>query len=143
MKVIVKARHMTLTPALRSFAEEKLGEAIGRIIDDPATRVEIELSDLGKVKGGPAKECRIHLSVPRGTPITICEVDDEMYKAINLAHDRLLAKLKREMGKMRDGARVRKQAAKSRSRTARVELTGEAEQWEREVSEYESSGMTP
>ena len=45
MKVIVKARHMDLTPALKNHAEEKLGEALKRIFDRPAAKIEIELSE--------------------------------------------------------------------------------------------------
>lgn len=138
MKVIVKARHMNLTPALKAHAEEKLGEALKRIFDRPAAKIEIELSDLGNVKSG-SKECRVIVHMPRGKPITISEFHDDMYSAINLAHDGLLEQVKRERGRRRDSQRVQKESEKSRRETARESLTSQQETWEVEVQEFEKS----
>ncbi len=138
MKLIVKARHMSLTPALKSHAEEKLGRSLMKIFDRPAAKVEIELTDLGQVKSG-TKECRVTVYMPRGKTITISEVSDDMYSAINLAHDRLLHQVKRQRGRKRDTTRSRKEAIRSRNETARAALTGEPEVWETELQEYESA----
>jgi len=139
MKVIVKARHMTLTPALKAHAEDKLGTSIARIFDRPAAKIEIELSDLNGVSAKEDKECRVVVFMPKGKTINIVEIDDDMYKAIDLAHDRLLNQVKRQRNKKRDAARNRKDAAKERDMTARQNLTGERESWESEVKEYENS----
>jgi len=141
MKVIVKARHMDLTPALKNHAEEKLGEALKRIFDRPAAKIEIELSDLGNVKSG-SKECRATVHMPRGKPITISEFHDDMYSAINLAHDRLLEQVKRERGRRRDSQRARKESEKSKAQTARETLTSKQEPWEAEVQEFEKSARS-
>jgi ribosomal subunit interface protein len=138
MKVIVKARHMTLTPALKAFAEEKLGDALARIFDRPAAKMEIELTDNGNVSTG-SKECRATVTMPHGNPITISEAHDDMYSAINLAHDRLLEQVKRERGKRRDNTRSRKESEERRHQTARDNLTSEPEKWEEEVMEFEQS----
>jgi ribosomal subunit interface protein len=144
MKVIVKARHMNLTPALKAHAEDKLGKAIMRVFDRPAAKIEIELSDIGHVRDKSDKECRVTVFMPKGKTIVICEVDDEMYKAIDLAHDRLLEQVKRERGRKLTGARNRKEAESQRARTARETLStanggGTVEPWEQEVKRYESS----
>jgi ribosomal subunit interface protein len=123
MKLIVKARHMNLTPALKSHAEQKLGEAIRRIFDRPATTLEIELTELGRTKDGLDKECRVTAFMPKGKTINIVEVADDMYKAIDLVRDRLLTQVKRQRTKKRDTARGRKEAGKSRAATARKSLT--------------------
>ena len=139
MKVIVKARHMNLTAALKLHAEHKLGDAIMRIFDRPAAKIEIELCDLGHVQDGASKECKATVFMPKGKTIVICEVDDDMYKAIDLAHDRLLLQVKRERGRKQKATQTRKLAVRERALTARQNFTAEPEVWESEVREYERS----
>jgi ribosomal subunit interface protein len=142
MKVIVKARHMNLTAALKAHAEEKLGKAIMRVFDRPAAKIEIELTDL-KHKDKCDKECRATVFMPKGKTIVICEAEEDMYKAIDLAHDRLLLQVKRERGRKITTARNQKGAAKDREQTARASLTVErkTEDWEQEVRDYERSEL--
>jgi putative sigma-54 modulation protein len=140
MQVIVKARHMTLTPSLREHAEEKLGRSVMRIFDRPAAQIEIELSELG-AKDGDTKECRVTVYMPKGKTITITEVTDDMYKAVDLAHDRLLQQVKRERGKKHNPHRARKAAEQERAQLARESLTAGAETWEKEVAEFEESTL--
>jgi len=130
---------MNLTAALKQHAEEKLGNAIMRVFDRPAAKIEIELCDLGHVQDGSDKECRITVSMPKGKTIVICEADDNMYKAIDLAHDRLLMQVNRERGKKKKATLTRKLAARDRALTARENLTSQPETWEQEVIEYERS----
>jgi putative sigma-54 modulation protein len=141
MKVIVKARHMTLTPALKTHAEEKLGKAIMRVFDRPALKIEIELSDIGNVREGGNMECRATVAMPRGKTINITEVSDDMYKSIDLCHDRLLLQVKRERERKRDVHGTRKAAERTREETARETLTAEPEQWEVEVKQFERSNV--
>ena len=122
MKLIVKARHMNLTPALKAHAEQKLGDAIKKIFDRPSTTLEIELTELGRTKDGLDKECRVTAFMPKGKTINISEVADDMYKAIDLARDRLLNQVKRQRTKKRVAARGRKDADKDRAATARKSL---------------------
>ena len=139
MRVIVKGRHMNLTPALKAHAEEKLGKAIIRIFDRPAAEVEIELNDVGNVRDGKDKECRVVVRMPHGKSINITEVDDDMYKAIDLAHDRLVTQVKRERERRQDKSPSRKAAEGERAATAREALTAGPEPWEKEVEEFEGS----
>jgi putative sigma-54 modulation protein len=141
MRVIVKARHMDLTPALKEHAEQKLGKALMRIVDKPAVRLEIELNDIGNVRNGVDKECRVTVFMPRGKTINIVEVDDDMYKAIDLAHDRLLDKVKREREKRINPSNRRKAATKQRAATARQALTSGTEPWEDEVAQFEGEAV--
>ncbi|MFC1610738.1 ribosome hibernation-promoting factor, HPF/YfiA family [Myxococcota bacterium] len=126
MKLIVKARHMNLTPALKAHAELKLGDAIKKIFDKPAAKLEVELSELGRTKDGLDKECRVTVFMPRGKTIVISEVSDDMYKAIDLVRDRLMHQVKRQRAKKRVTARGRKEAGKKRAATARKSLTSRA-----------------
>ena len=141
MQVIVKARHMNLTDSLRAHASEKLGDSVMRVFDRPAAKIEIELSELA-VKDGDDKECRVTVFVPRGKAITITEVGDDMYKAIDLAHDRLLMTVKRERDRCGNIHQRRRAAERERLQTMREELTAGSEPWERELAEYEGQGTT-
>ena len=141
MRVIVKARHFNLTKSLRLHAQEKLGDSLMRILDRPSAKIEIELSSVGEFKDGENKECRVQVFMPHGKAINITEIDDDMYKAIDLAHDRLLTQVKRQRGKKRNTARIRKEAERMRSRTARGELTSSPEDWELELAEYNNSTL--
>ena len=135
MKVIVKGRHMNLTPALTAHAEDKLGHPIARIFDRPDVKIEIELSELGRTDDGQDKECRVTVFMPKGKPINIVEVADDMYKAIDLAHDRVINHVKRQREKRRVTARNSKTAGKAKARLAGAE----PETWEKEVEEFERS----
>ena len=137
MKVIVKARHMNLTPALKAHAEEKLGQSIMRIFDRPALKIEIELSDNGEKPDNMV--CRATLTMPKGKTINITESADDMYKAIDLAQDRLRNQVKRQRNRKKDTARTQKEAERAREQTARSNLTSAPEAWEAEVQEYERS----
>ncbi|MBI5511686.1 MAG: ribosome-associated translation inhibitor RaiA [Deltaproteobacteria bacterium] len=134
MKVIVKARHMTLTPALTEHAEEKLGHAIARIFDRPDVKIEIELSELGRSNDGLNKECRVTVFMPHGKAINIVEKAEDMYKAVDLAHDRVVNQVKRQ----REKKRVVSRTGKGTRRAAAAPAT-ESETWEKEVQEFESS----
>jgi ribosomal subunit interface protein len=140
MRITVKARHMLLTPALKTTAEEKLGQAVARIFDRPETHMEIELVDLGHLEHCKDKECRVMLSMPRGKTIVISEVDEDMYKAIHLAHDRLLQQVKRERERSRDTSRERKLGARGKLVLAEQHAENMAhntKDWEQEVQQYE------
>ena len=139
MRVIVKARHMNLTKSLKMHAQEKLGESLMKIFDRPAAKIEIELSSLGKYKNGEHQECRIQVFMPHGKAINITEIDDNMFKAIDLAHDRLLTQVKRQQSKRRKIAQNRKAAQRMRNNTARGSLTVGPELWELELQEYNST----
>jgi ribosomal subunit interface protein len=139
MRVILKARHIKLTPSLKLHAKEKLGDSLMRIFDRPAAKIEIELTSLGQFKDGEHQECRVQVFMPHGKAICITEIDDDMHKAIDLAHDRLLTQVKRQQSKRRLAARGRKEATNMRNITARQELMVKPEDWEIELEEYNST----
>ena len=141
MRVIVKARHFNLTKSLRLHAQEKLGDSLKRIFDRPSAKIEIELSSIGQFSDGENKECRVQVFMPHGKAINITEIDDDMYKAIDLAHDRLLNQVKRQQSKRRNTARSRKEAQRMRNQTARGVLTSQPEEWEIELEEYNNSTL--
>ena len=139
MRVIVKSRHINLTNSLRLHAQEKLGNSLMRIFDKPAAKIEIELTSLGQFKDGENQECRVQVFMPHGKAINITEIDDDMFKAIDLAHDRLLTQVKRQQDKKNNNSRARKSAERQRNKLAWRELTSKPEIWELELREYNST----
>ena len=139
MEILVKGLHLDLTPALTAHAQEKLGNSIMRVFDRPAGRISIELVDLGHLRNRSNKECRVAVFMPGGKKVFITETDDDMYKAIDLAHHRLLLQVNRQRSRANKATRNRKLARRDRELTARLNLTAEPEMWEKELREYESA----
>ncbi len=101
MQLIVKGHHLQLTEAMKEYVAEKIGKHVERILNHPALIVDVELTDTEANKGDD-KECRITLSIPKGKTICITEKADDLYKAIDLAKDRLARQMKREIERRRD-----------------------------------------
>lgn len=138
MREVVKARHMRVTQALQSYVEQKLMRPVRRMVDNSAATLEVLLDEPGHAKSASSERCWVHLSMPATSDIIIQEADDDMYKAIDRAHDRLLQQLIRTRNRLHDGHSWRQQAARSRARTARLQLTLQPEEWEKEVAQYEA-----
>lgn len=100
MKVIVKGRHMSVTPALRDYAEEKIGK-VARIVDHMLKEAEVELW----VEKNPSIEndqvCEVTIFT-KGPVIRARKAATDMYAAIDLAHDKLENQLRRYKGKIVD-----------------------------------------
>ena len=74
--------------------------------------------------------------MPRGKPVNIVEKAEDMYKAIDLAHDRVVNQVKRQREKKRVTARVGKGARRA---VEGATPAPEDDAWEKEVKEFESS----
>jgi putative sigma-54 modulation protein len=100
MRLIVKGRHMAVTPALQEYAEEKVGKS-SRIIDYMLKEAEVELW----VEKNPAIEnnhvCEITLWT-KGPVIRAKEAATDMYAAIDMATDKLERQLRKYKGKLVD-----------------------------------------
>lgn len=143
MKLIVKARHMRLTQALRLYAEKKLARPWARLAGQAGTRIEIELSEPGPLAEGKLHECRISACIPQQSAIVVRQTHANMYKAIDLAHDLLVREIHRHRDKSRYGcSRDRKTARKARARLAEHNLKQSPKgpkAWQRELAAFEYS----
>ncbi|MBC7266093.1 MAG: ribosome-associated translation inhibitor RaiA [Coriobacteriia bacterium] len=96
MSTVVKGRHMDVTPALREYAEEKIGKVAKLLNDHMVTSVEIELS----AERNPAIEKKHVAEVTmhtKGHVIRAKEAATDMYAAIDLVSE----KLERQVQKLR------------------------------------------
>ena len=140
MQKTVKGRHTKLTDALRSYVDEKISSPLARVFDDPAAKLEVRLGDFAHAAGGQKEQCSVHFSMPAGHEIIISETDEDMYKAIDAVHNRLLPQVRKERDRLHDSHPRMRSAAKERAAVARSQLTVQPEEWEREAALYEASG---
>lgn len=81
---------LELTDDLSEFSRTRVIEPLRRLYDKQGTSLEIELSDLYGPKGGIDKRCRLTFSMPNKQSITVTEVAENIYKAIDGASSRFL-----------------------------------------------------
>ena len=108
MRVIVKGRHMAVTPALQEYADEKIGKT-SKIIDHMLKEAEVELW----VEKNPSIEnnqvCEMTLFT-KGPVIRAREAAPDMYAAIDMCTDKLDRQLRKFKGKLVDRHTGRKHA---------------------------------
>jgi putative sigma-54 modulation protein len=101
MQIIVKGRHMDVTPALHDYAEEKVGK-VARILDHQIMEAEVELY----VERNPSIEdnqvAEMTMFTKRGPVIRAKEAATDMYAAIDLASDKLERQVRKYKGKLVD-----------------------------------------
>ncbi len=87
MKVLVKARHFSLTKELRLYVKRRLKFALGSRFEQ-VQRVEVMLSDINGPKGGEDKSCKILLKINGQTDVVVDDVQSHLYSAIDRAAGR-------------------------------------------------------
>jgi putative sigma-54 modulation protein len=100
MNVIVKGRHMHVTPALQGYAEEKVTK-VGRILNSQLKSAEVELY----VEKNPSIENNQVAEVTmwtKGPVIRAREAAPDMYAAIDMVSDKLENQVRRYKGKFHD-----------------------------------------
>jgi ribosomal subunit interface protein len=123
MKVAISAHQFDLTAPLRQYAEQKLVDSIARLVDDSAPHLDIMLYTQDSAEGGMG--CRVHLAVPNSTPIVVHRAANDMYAAIDMAHDTLLQQVHDAAHRSHDLHQVRREAQRHRAEVARHTLTAD------------------
>ena len=78
---------------------------LARIADGPAAELSVHLGDARPQKGGVDQECRLSFRMPGARTIHVESVDDDLYKALLGASERLRRLVKRQTDKMRSPSR--------------------------------------
>lgn len=99
MRLDIRGRHLTLTPALLDRVTRRLRFALGRF-DRSVGRVAVRLGDDNGPRGGVDKSCRVQLRAA-GRPIVIEELDPDMYVAIDHAAERVGRAVERALARLR------------------------------------------
>ncbi|HZD60257.1 MAG TPA: ribosome-associated translation inhibitor RaiA [Anaerolineae bacterium] len=92
MEIIVKGRHINVTDALRSYAEEKIGR-ITRYFDQ-IQKIEIEFNDEKNRSIVNSKTVEVTV-FPKGPILRAKESSSDMYASIDMVVDKLERQIKR------------------------------------------------
>lgn len=104
MKMIIKGRHMDVTPAIREYAEEKIGR-IAKVLDSMIMSAEVELftERNPSIEKGQVAEVTVYT---KGHVIRAKEAAPDMYAAIDLVSDKLERQVKKFKTKIVDRHRM-------------------------------------
>lgn len=82
--------------AQRSYITEKFSAAASRL-DDPATVIEVRLTDINGPRGGVDKKCAVLVRSPGREPLRVEELAEDYYPAIDAASSTLKRLLTRTL----------------------------------------------
>lgn len=100
MRMGILARGMSLSEAIRLYAQRRLRTALGRYRDALAS-VQVRLSDINGPRGGIDKHCVIEVRGPALVPIVVRERDSDLYAAIDRAAARIDRTVARRLSRTR------------------------------------------
>jgi len=89
MKVDIQARSFKLTAALKNAVHRQIARLV-QGLGDGIIGVSVRLFDVNGLRGGPDKGCLVHAQFKDGTSIVASDVDDDMYRSLPVAFDKLL-----------------------------------------------------
>jgi len=101
MKVIIQARHIELSSALRNYCETHLVDHVRRFYDGEAAQLVIQFNDGNGSKGGNDQEVHLTFFMPNSRAIHVEQVTDDAFKSLDLARDRLIRRVKEEIRRSR------------------------------------------
>jgi ribosome-associated translation inhibitor RaiA len=105
MKLVIHAHHLSLPKDVSTFVTKHVTRPLARIYDDPAAELTVHLGDARPRRGGVDQECRLAFRMPGTRTMTVGAVEDDLYKALLDASDRLKRQVRKQLGKMRSGSR--------------------------------------
>ena len=105
MKLIIHTQHLDPSPDLRRFLEKHVIPPLARVFDDSAAELDVHLDDARPRRGGVDQECRMSFRMPGARTIHVEAVEDDLYKALLDAGDRVRRRVRKQLSKMRSPAR--------------------------------------
>lgn len=102
MRIDVRGQHVDLQPSLGKYAERRLVTALRRFGARIPT-VTVRLVDDNGPRRGVDKRCQVAVLMSRAKPILVEEHDADLYRAIDLAADRVRVAVTRLLGRRRAG----------------------------------------
>jgi len=109
MQIEIHARNFSLTQALRSHIETRLGFALSTRYDQ-IRRILVRLSDVNGPRGGNDKRCQIQVSLPGQADVVIEDTQTNLYAAISRAADRASRTVTRRIGRKRNNQKYRRRS---------------------------------
>jgi ribosomal subunit interface protein len=124
MKLVIHAHHLAVPSDLPSFLDKHVTRSLARLYDDSAAELSVHLGDARPRKGGQDQECRLSFRMPGTKTLHVESVQEDLYKALLDATDRLKRLVQRELSKMRSGVRKPMHRPLGRSYRERSTRTG-------------------
>lgn len=84
MRIEIQARDFSLTYALRSHIERRLGYAFSSYYHYIEC-INVRLSDINGPRGGSDKRCHLHIVLPNHSDVVVLDTESDMYVAIDRA----------------------------------------------------------
>ena len=104
MQIDIQARDFSLTEALRSHIDRRLGFALSNR-DDHIQYVIVRLSDINGPRGGSDKCCHIQVVLPGLSDVVIEDTESDLYFAIDRAADRAGRTVSRRIARQQNNRR--------------------------------------
>lgn len=100
MKIEIRSRGFSLTPALQAYIDRRLAFALDRHLER-VVRVRVTLTDENGPKGGADKSCRVDVSLRGGRAARAAVVELDGYTAIDRAAHKVSRLVAREVARER------------------------------------------
>lgn len=100
MQITVKGRHMDVKPAVREYAEEKVGR-VAKILNHMLMSAEVELYTEGARSGDRAQVAEVTMYT-KGHVIRAREASHDLYAAIDLVSEKLESQVRKFKSKLVD-----------------------------------------
>ena len=100
MQINIQARDFSLTKALRSHVERRIGFALSTRYDRIG-RIQVRLFDINGPRGGNDKCCRLQVVMPGQADVVIADTQADLYAAIDRAADRAGRVVSRRLARLR------------------------------------------
>ena len=104
MQIEIQARNFSLTRAMRTYIEHRLGFALSRCYRH-VNRILVRLSDINGPRSGNDKSCHLEVFLP-GQAVVVEDTEADLYLAINRAASRAGRTVMRQLRRRRDLNRV-------------------------------------
>ena len=99
MQLDIRGHGLALTPSLLDHVACRIHFALGRF-DGWVRRVTVRVADVNGPRGGVDKRCHLRVDVA-GRPVTIEELDADLYAAIDRAAERAGRAARRTLARVR------------------------------------------
>jgi ribosomal subunit interface protein len=105
MNISIHSHQLSFPADLPDFLRKHVTRPLARIFDDPAAELAVHLGDARRRKGGADRECRLSFRMPGARTIHVESTEDDLYKALLDASERLRRHVRKQVSKMRSTSR--------------------------------------
>lgn len=125
MRVTIHAHQLTPPRQLGAFLRKHVVRPLARLYDNAAAELSIHLADPNGARGGVDRQAKITFRMPGTRSIHVESVQDDLYKALLDAADRLKRLVQRQLEKQRTRAPHPQHRPLGRSFRLQVSRSGE------------------